>query len=123
MENLDQQKKKLLLIDDEEGVLQALSLLLGALGHQVFPFSDPVKALQEVTAISPDWIITDLRMPEIDGFGVIEKRNTEYPHIPVILISGHAQEDEIEKAKSLGVKAVLQKPFDPSALTSLINQD
>lgn len=115
-------KKRLLLIDDEEGVLRALTLMLTAFGYEVFPFSDPRQALQQLPELTPDWIITDLRMPEIDGFGVIEKRNVEYPEIPVILISGHAQEEEIQKAHELGIKAFLPKPFDPGALTKILHE-
>ncbi|MGA1191749.1 MAG: response regulator [Bdellovibrionota bacterium] len=115
-------KKRLLLIDDEEGVLRALTLMLSAFGYEVFPFSDPIQALRNLSELSPDWIITDLRMPGIDGFGVIEKRNAEHPEIPVILISGHAQEEEIRKANELGIRAFLPKPFDPAALTRILHE-
>lgn len=120
-DNLSENKVTIAVIDDEAGVLRALTLMLNAFGFHVFAFSDPVEALKTLPSIEPDWIISDLRMPEVDGFEVLEHRNASCPHIPFILISGHAKEAEIEKAKALGAEAVLQKPFNPAELTEIIN--
>ncbi|MCI5066494.1 response regulator [bacterium] len=123
MTSQENKKIKLLLIDDEEGVLRAFQLMLEALGFSVVAFTNPADALAQIPEEAPHWIISDLRMPEIDGFEVLKRRNEHYPEIPFILISGHARGEEIEQAKALGAQAVLQKPFDPQELVSLIQYE
>ncbi|MCB0328527.1 MAG: response regulator [Bdellovibrionales bacterium] len=113
-------KTKLIVIDDEEGVLNALRLMLSAFGFEVHPYSKPHEGIEAIATVQPDWIISDLRMPEIDGFAVLEYRNEHHSDIPFMLISGHATGREIEKAKALGAQAVLQKPFDPQQLLEIV---
>lgn len=70
----------------------------------------------------PDFLITDLKMPEVDGFGVLEflKRNLNAPLILTAMLSGSADDDDIRKAHSLGASAYHLKPSSPIALRILV---
>ncbi|MCB0317106.1 MAG: response regulator [Bdellovibrionales bacterium] len=113
---------KLIIVDDEPGVLYALSLVLQTMGWEVLSFDRPTKALNHILTYSTDCdlVITDLRMPEISGMELLEILRTKLPDLPVILISGHASKPEKEKAKALGAWGVLGKPFDTDELRELL---
>ena len=117
----EQTKPLIVLIDDEPSVLLALKLLLGALGYQVKDFSKPKEAilyLQDGGAC--DFILSDLRMPEIDGIGVLQETKKSRPELPFILISGHATAEDIKKAQGFGAAGFIGKPFTPDQLSAAI---
>ena len=117
----EQTKPLIVLIDDEPSVLLALKLLLGALGFQVREFSKPREAvsyLEEGGAC--DYILSDLRMPELDGIGVLQETRKTRPELPFILISGHATAEDIKRAHSLGASGFIGKPFTPDQLNAAI---
>lgn len=70
----------------------------------------------------PTFIITDLKMPGVDGFGVLEflKANPEWAVIPTVVLSASADRDDIKKAYMLGASSYHVKPNDPAALTNQI---
>jgi CheY-like chemotaxis protein len=70
----------------------------------------------------PDFVITDLKMPDGDGFAVLEhfKRNPEWAVIPTVILSGSQDNDDIKKAYLLGASAYHVKPSSPTALRALI---
>ncbi|MEZ4753664.1 MAG: response regulator [Bdellovibrionota bacterium] len=113
----------LVIIDDDPGVLYALSLVLQTMGWEVKSFERPTKAVEYIK--NPDnkcdLVITDLRMPELSGMAVLEKIRKEMPDLPVVMISGHATQQERDKAKALGAWGVLGKPFDADELRGLLS--
>lgn len=110
-----------MLIDDEPGVLLALKLMLGAMGGDVETFSGGANALAKLkSGTLYDYILCDLRMPEIDGFGVLTAVRKLSSTIPFILISGHATDADVTHAKTLGMTAFLAKPFNPDEVKKLI---
>ena len=114
--------KKIALIDDEPGVLKALSLLLNAIGYEASTFERGIAFLESLETSEPELILCDLKMPEMDGFEVIEKAHEAKPTIPIVLISAHATKDDVEQAKLLGAVGFLAKPFSPQDLKELIQQ-
>jgi CheY-like chemotaxis protein len=116
-------QKDILLIDDEPNVLLALKLLLEAIGHSVKEFNDPEAAvafLDSNPQTKPDLILCDLRMPGLNGLQVLSATQDTRKDIPFVLISGHAIDDEINKAYSLGASGFLGKPFTPEQLKDLL---
>ena len=114
-------KQLIVLIDDEPSVLLALKLLLGALGFQVREFSKPREAVDYLAEGGAcDFIMSDLRMPGLDGMDVLEETRRSRPELPFILISGHATSEEISKARSLGASGFIGKPFTPDQLKEAI---
>ena len=118
--------RTVILIDDEPGVVLALKLLLQTTGYKVESFTEPQKALDFIYGINKSEIsdkllvLSDLRMPNLTGFDVLEKCKSFWPELEVIVMSGHAEDEEIQKALSLGAKAFLSKPFSPSDLKQAI---
>ncbi len=117
----EQTKPLIVLIDDEPSVLLALKLLLGALGFQVKEFSKPREAVTYLQGGGEaDYILSDLRMPELDGIGVLQETRKSRPELPFILISGHATAEDIQRARSLGAAGFIGKPFTPDQLNAAI---
>lgn len=122
--------KSLLLIEDEPTVLQALKLLLGALGVKVTDFqvaNEAIQALKDDSILEErqmqfDAVLCDLRMPSMDGLSTLSQIKQIRPDLKTILMSGHATNDEIEQAKNIGVNAFMSKPFSPDLLIETISK-
>lgn len=114
---------KIMLIDDEHSVLFALRLLLEALKFDVLPYSSGQEAIESlVQGAKPDYIICDLRMPDLGGIEVLTLAKSHAPSIPRILMSAHATSEEIEAAQSIGLHGFLGKPFTVEELKQVLNE-
>src|SRR5262245_32796625 len=111
----------IMLIDDEPGVLTALKLMLGALGASVETFPGGAEALEVLRGDTHfDFILCDLRMPDLDGIEVLQEAKKIRPALPFVLISGHATNADIDRARELGSFGFLGKPFAPEAVCELL---
>jgi len=109
-------KKKILIIEDEELLLNLLQRKLTIVGYEVSTAKDGEAGLIKMKETEPDLILLDIVMPKLGGFEVMEKmlKDEKLKDIPVIIISNSGQPVEIERAKELGVKDWLIKTeFDP----------
>ncbi|UFT98842.1 response regulator [Radiobacillus kanasensis] len=116
--------KKVLLIEDEEVIRQGVRTLLEEviMGYKVlWESSNGEKALEIVNIEVPDLIITDIRMPRMNGIEFISLLKGKYPHLPVIIISGHDDFIYVKEALKLGVKDYLLKPIDRRELASTLD--
>lgn len=104
--------KKILIIDDEKHIAEAIKLNLRMLGHDVLHAINGLEGLNFYNEYAPQLVIVDLMMPEIDGFGVITEIRKRDPKIPILVISAKEQVKEKIKCLSLGVDDYLSKPFD-----------
>ena len=104
--------KKILIIDDEKHIAEAIKLNLRMLGHDVLHAINGLEGLKFYSEYEPQLIIVDLMMPEIDGFGVITEIRKRDAKIPILVISAKDQVKEKIKCLSLGVDDYLSKPFD-----------
>jgi CheY-like chemotaxis protein len=97
----------ILVIDDEKGILRVIEEALTKFGHEVEIAVDGYEGIQKFDDGSYDMVITDLRMPRLDGKGVVKHiRNSQKNSVPVIGISGTPW-----LIQDLGFDAVLPKPF------------
>jgi len=120
------EKKSILLIDDDNLVLTTLSKLLENAGHQVSAFTSAKAAIDAASMEDFDLVITDIRMPEVDGIQVIryirEIRSSKgKPAMREILMTGYAQEYE-DKAKQLSPHAFVHKPFDLNEFLGVVEE-
>lgn len=120
--------KKILIVDDEKIFLLSLVEGLGdgasSLGRK-FHFltaGNGEKALKALESESIDLVITDLKMPVMDGFEFLSHMRKTYPDIPVIVISAFINSDVERRLSSLGVFHYLEKPFDLKDLVNWIQQ-
>lgn len=108
---------KLVLVDDEPGILRALTLILSSLKCNVLALSSPKMVLEHIdNGGTPDAIISDLRMPEMNGIELLFALRFKGVETPFILMSGHATPQEVASAKGGKLTAFLSKPFAPQDL-------
>lgn len=88
-----------------------LGVLLERQGHSVIAASDGEQALRFVAQEAPDLIISDLRMPKVDGIGLLAGIREQHPHLPVILITAYASLESTIEAMQLGADDYITKPF------------
>jgi CheY-like chemotaxis protein len=115
---------KLVLIDDDQGVLRALGLVLQTLGHQTTLFTSGAEALSYLSNNPQvDIVVSDLRMPSMDGAEVLKQVRHKHPSLPVVIMSGHATSNDRATLMALGARGVLSKPFSPTDLLALVDQE
>jgi two-component system alkaline phosphatase synthesis response regulator PhoP len=116
-------KQKILIIEDEKTLLEAIAKKLQVENYQTYTAMDGEEGLVKVKENKPDLILLDILMPKVDGFEVLESLNKDpdLAKIPVIIISNSGQPVEIERAMSLGVKDYLIKAeFDPEEVVAKV---
>ena len=114
--------KRILVIDDDRQVSLALSVRLKAAGYEVDVAGDGESGLEKLSAVVPDIVLLDMRMPGIDGVEVMRrmKQDPQLADIPVIFVSANAQETAKRAALGAGGKIFLEKPFESRALLEAI---
>ena len=110
-----------MLVDDSKMVRVKSSRLLAANGFQVVTAIDGVDALKQLETCCPDLLITDVDMPEMDGFGLVKalRGNPRTHNIPLVMITS-AEDRHREEATRVGVGLVMGKPYDEAALIAHI---
>jgi len=116
-------KLRLLALDDDIHVLDAVAMMARSLGHQIEVHVN-YQSLRDrlVTGGVPDLLILDLDMPDISGVEVIRRLRTEHPDLPVMIASGHSTSSRLEEVRRLGVHVFLRKPFGASELDRALEE-
>lgn len=115
-------KGKILLVDDDPGLLKLLSIRLGAEGYVVEAVESAERALTVSNSFRPDLVITDLRMDEMDGIGLLRELQKRWPGLLVILITAHGTIPDAVQATQLGAFAFLTKPIDKIELLESVSK-
>lgn len=115
---------KILIIDDDINIKSLLEYNLKKAGYKVFSVDNGRSALEHIDNFLPELILTDLDMPEMSGYKLIEKMNTNNKtrDIPIIIISCKSEHEDIKKGLKLGAKEYIVKPFDPNKLVKKIGE-
>ena len=119
-----EEKKKILIVDDERDIVKALMIRLQGAGYEVVAAFDGAQGVFMAHKEKPDLIILDIRMPAGDGFSVAQrlKRSTHTFTIPVIFLTGSPEQNAEEKAMALGARFYVKKPYDPEELLDAIKR-
>ena len=115
-------KGRILLVDDDPGLLRLLSIRLRAEGYDVEAVESAHKALGLVTRFSPDLVISDLRMDKMDGIGLLKELQTRSPGLRVIIITAHGTIPDAVTATQHGAFGFLTKPIDKDELMTLVGR-
>lgn len=117
-------KGKILVIDDYPSVLVALEYYLPTLGYSVVTAPDGPTGLEIASKGDIDLILLDFDMPFMAGLSVCEtvRNSPAMRHIPIIMITGRATKESVDRGLAGGAKAVVMKPFDFRLLESLISK-
>ena len=113
---------KILLVDDDPGLLRLLSIRLRAEGYEVEAVESAHKALGALNRFSPDLVITDLRMDKMDGIGLLKELQTRSPGLRVIIVTAHGTIPDAVTATQHGAFGFLTKPIDKDELMSLVDR-
>ena len=111
---------RVVIIDDDQAVLDSLRLLLESEGFEVEAFERASTFLQRCEVEPPGCLITDVRMPDMDGLELLQALSRRGPLPPVIVITGHGEVPMAVKAMKLGARDFLEKPFSTAELTTSI---
>jgi DNA-binding response OmpR family regulator len=116
---------KILIVDDDPDILEAISIILEANGYEVVTARDGLDGLDKLKEEKPDLMILDLLMPKMDGFEVCKElkdpRRAKYAHIPVIILSSVKEQAsrrryELETGLQLDVDDYVEKPIEHTIL-------
>jgi DNA-binding response OmpR family regulator len=100
-------------VDDEELIRRFIVTFLSKLGYSSVPAMDGADALDKMKENKFDAVITDIRMPKIDGILLTKQISTEYPGVPVMVMTAFDEEYSAGTAISLGAREFIKKPFSP----------
>jgi CheY-like chemotaxis protein len=117
--------RKILIIDDEDDIREVASLSLETVaGWEVIKASSGAQGIARAAEQRPDAILLDVMMPGMDGPATFRelRKNPATAAIPVLLLTAKVQGTDQRRFADLGVEAVLFKPFDPLALSTLISR-
>ena len=112
----DNQKKKILIIEDEEILRELLKRKLEEVGYRVLTASDGKSGLDLIRKERPNLILSDIVLPNINGFEIMKivKGDKELKNIPIVVISNSGMQEDIKKSFELGAKDYITKvKFDP----------
>ncbi|MFW6010472.1 MAG: sigma-54-dependent transcriptional regulator [Gemmatimonadota bacterium] len=115
-------KPSVLLIDDEQSLVETLSVLLKREGFEVISALTGADGLDAFDASEPDVVLTDVRMPKMDGVVVLEKIRERCDHTPVVLMTAQASLQSAIQAVNLGATHYIQKPFQNEELVAVLRR-
>lgn len=104
--------RKLVIIDDEEGILYELSEFFRDEGFEVHSASDGTGGLALINKIKPDICLLDMKLPDISGLKVLKMIKESFPQIKVVVNTGYVDQALIDHATELKCDIFLHKPFD-----------
>ena len=113
---------EILLVDDDPDLLKLIGMRLSAAGYRVRSAESGEAALAQIAVARPAVVVTDLRMPGIDGMQLFEQINAQHPTLPVIILTAHGTIPDAVAATQRGVFGFLTKPFDPQELLKKVAQ-
>jgi CheY-like chemotaxis protein len=117
-------KRRVLVVDDVTDVTEMIALFLKHAGYDVATAGSATAALRLANEKAFDMVISDIGMPEMNGYELAEslRRRSEYQRTPIIAVTGYSEYDDRGRALRAGFDAHLTKPIDPSELLNLMNK-
>lgn len=117
-------KKRILVVDDEQDILKVVTMRLAASGYEVITAADGQEGLSKARSEKPDLIILDVMLPKLDGYKVCRmlKFDERYKKIPVIIFTARANESDIQLSKEVGAETYITKPFEFSDLQKKLQE-
>jgi two-component system, chemotaxis family, chemotaxis protein CheY len=116
--------KTVLTIDDSRTMREMLSMALVQAGYRVLQAVDGVEGLEILQTQGADVVITDINMPRLDGFGVIEgvRANPEHRATPILVLTTESDVAKKERARQAGATGWIVKPFNPVKLVDAVRR-
>ncbi len=115
-------KARILVVDDDPGLLRLLTIRLRAENYDVEAMDGAAQALAAASRFRPDLVITDLRMEPVDGIGLLKELQNRWPGLKVILLTAHGTIPDAVQATQMGAFGFLTKPVDKQELLDQIQR-
>lgn len=117
-------RKSILAIDDSRTMRDMLNAALSQAGFDVVLAEDGVDGLEKLEAARPAAVITDINMPRLDGFGVIDgiRSDARHARLPILVLTTESAAELKQRAKSAGATGWIVKPFDRDKLVSVLSR-
>jgi two-component system response regulator MtrA len=117
-ESLSNHAPKIVVIDDDHEVLKLIALLLRRIGAQSRTFFDGQEALNYLQLETPDLVILDLMLPDIDGLEILRqlRSQSQFDHVPIIILSARADPNTIRTGLENGADGYVTKPYIANSL-------
>jgi len=120
MKTEEMQKPKVLLVDDDLGMQETLSDILGALNYDVTTAKNGMEGVEKFRQGSYSVVLMDIKMPGMNGIEACKKIKAIKPETKIILITAYALDSEVREIASKGIFSVLYKPLDIEKMLKLI---
>lgn len=111
-----------LLVEDDDDNRELMAEVLAASGYEVLAAASGQDGLRILAERSVDVVVTDVGMPGVGGLEVARAAKGLAPAVPVVVVTGWAERDDLARARGHEVDAVLIKPVDPTALTGTVGR-
>ena len=117
-----QRKARILVVDDDPGLLRLLTIRLRAENYDVEAVENGVQALAAVSRFRPDLVISDLRMDQLDGIGLLKELQNRWPGLKLILLTAHGTIPDAVQATQMGAFGFLTKPVEKQELLDQVQK-
>lgn len=104
--------KSILIVDDQPGIRLLLEELFRRESYETKVAANGIEALQKIEQQRPDCVLLDMKMPGMDGIDVLKKLKTNWPELPVIMMTAYDETQLTEEALEIGALRYFTKPFD-----------
>lgn len=124
LSQLNERRKTVHVIDDDDMVLEMAGMYLQQLGYGVMTSTGGLLGLADAVKFHPDCILLDLAMPVVDGFTVLAKRSRifEIQRIPIIVLSANRNSEDVKRAVGMGAVGYIAKPIDINILANRLER-
>jgi two-component system response regulator AtoC len=114
--------RRVVVVDDETKMRRVLEIMLGRMGHEVLSAANGLEALQILKSTSADLVISDLRMPDMNGIELLSALREQGNEVPVIIMTAYGTIESAVEAMKLGACDYILRPFDVDALELTVNR-
>ena len=116
--------KTVLIVDDSASMRQLIAFTIKDAGYDVLLAENGRDALEKMSGVKIDMVITDLNMPEMDGITFIRelRGKADYQFVPIIMLTTEAQEAKKQEGRAAGASGWIVKPFSPSQLMDVVKK-
>lgn len=115
---------KLMIVEDNEMNLKLIKLIIKDLGYDTYFCNDGKEAIEQLANVTPDVILCDIQMPNVDGIGVLKyvRDHPELDNAKIIAITAHALVGDRERFIRMGFDNYISKPFDTGYFRELLEE-
>jgi CheY-like chemotaxis protein len=113
---------RILVIDDDPSVAEMIAEAIRSFGHEALVALDGTEGLRVLESAVVQGVFLDLVMPGLGGLAVLQQIRTRYAHVPVVILSAHAGDEEAREAMALGASEVIMKPAGLAQFTEVLSR-